>query len=304
MESSNRGGKEKQQGMAYRSKRFKQNADEEFTGKTLDVEKASLINQHDKELFQSYQRELDGRNDRYERLVKLSRDITIESKRIIFQLHRYTAAKTEKEKEDLLKEVSTRLANLRQKQFYEIAKELHNLDQNLYNRAVAFGLQEFIEAWSFYTFIAANDFLRIDQIAEGLSFNMPTDKGDTTEKCFVEVSVMDYLLGLSDLGGELMRFAINKVAADHCAPTEVAEFMRRLYAYYLLLGNLSYNKDYADKLRVLHNSLMKVEYELYLLKVRSSEVPKEMIADYMSLCVSEVQQSSNMASESARTSYY
>lgn len=37
--------------------------------------------------FLKYQSELDNKHDRHERLVKLSRDITIESKRIIFLLH-------------------------------------------------------------------------------------------------------------------------------------------------------------------------------------------------------------------------
>ena len=38
--------------------------------------------------FLVYQSELDRRHDKYERLVKLSRDVTIESKRTIFLLHR------------------------------------------------------------------------------------------------------------------------------------------------------------------------------------------------------------------------
>lgn len=37
--------------------------------------------------FQKYAIELDDKHDRHERLVKASRDITIESKRIIFLLH-------------------------------------------------------------------------------------------------------------------------------------------------------------------------------------------------------------------------
>lgn len=37
--------------------------------------------------FQEYALELDDKHDRYERIIKLSRDITIESKRIIFLLH-------------------------------------------------------------------------------------------------------------------------------------------------------------------------------------------------------------------------
>lgn len=39
------------------------------------------------EQFRLYAEELDDKHDRHERIVKLSRDITIESKRIIFLLH-------------------------------------------------------------------------------------------------------------------------------------------------------------------------------------------------------------------------
>lgn len=42
--------------------------------------------------FRRYSAMLDDKNDRHERLVKASRDITIESKRIIFLLHRIDPA--------------------------------------------------------------------------------------------------------------------------------------------------------------------------------------------------------------------
>lgn len=38
-------------------------------------------------MFTDFRQQLDSKADRYERIVKLSRDITIESKRIIFLLH-------------------------------------------------------------------------------------------------------------------------------------------------------------------------------------------------------------------------
>lgn len=38
-------------------------------------------------MFKQYAAELDQKHDRYERIVKTGRDITIESKRIIFLLH-------------------------------------------------------------------------------------------------------------------------------------------------------------------------------------------------------------------------
>lgn len=37
--------------------------------------------------FKKYAQEMDAKHDKYERIVKISRDVTIESKRIIFLLH-------------------------------------------------------------------------------------------------------------------------------------------------------------------------------------------------------------------------
>ena len=51
-----------------------------------DVDESSPVIQ----AFREYQKSLDARHDKYERLVKLSRDITIGSKRTIFLLHRVT----------------------------------------------------------------------------------------------------------------------------------------------------------------------------------------------------------------------
>ena len=53
----------------------------------------SFFKTHETHYFYStrgFQQELDCRNDRYERIVKLSRDITIDSKRVIFLLQRVT----------------------------------------------------------------------------------------------------------------------------------------------------------------------------------------------------------------------
>ncbi|VDO48714.1 unnamed protein product [Brugia timori] len=47
-----------------------------------------IITEEEKKDFISYQKEMDERRDRYERIVKQSRDVIIECKRIIFQLHR------------------------------------------------------------------------------------------------------------------------------------------------------------------------------------------------------------------------
>ena len=55
---------------------------------------------------------LDSRHDKKERIVKLSRDITIESKRIIFCLHRIKN-EDDTNKDSILEEAEKRLADLR-----------------------------------------------------------------------------------------------------------------------------------------------------------------------------------------------
>ena len=53
---------------------------QELDGKDADTEVTRI--------FHGFQTELDARHDKHERLVKLSRDITIGSKRVIFVIHR------------------------------------------------------------------------------------------------------------------------------------------------------------------------------------------------------------------------
>ncbi|MBZ3872698.1 Translin-associated protein X [Sciurus carolinensis] len=86
--------------------------------------------------------ELDVQHDNYERLVKLSRDITMESKRTIFLLHRITSAA---DMEEILTEPEVKLDCVRQKMLqvynrftfigntraYEVSKKLYTLKQSL-----------------------------------------------------------------------------------------------------------------------------------------------------------------------------
>lgn len=98
--------------------------------------------------FHGFARELDDKHDRYERIVKCGRDITIESKRIIFLLHTIDQKKDNAQK--VLAEAQQRLEKVCTMNFAEIAKELKGLDQYQYARAFSSGLQVgFI--WKDYT---------------------------------------------------------------------------------------------------------------------------------------------------------
>uniref|UniRef100_A0A5F9DD20 Translin associated factor X n=1 Tax=Oryctolagus cuniculus TaxID=9986 RepID=A0A5F9DD20_RABIT len=82
--------------------------------------------------FKSFQQELDARHDKYERLVKLSRDITVESKRTIFLLHRITSAP---DMEEILTESENKLDSVRQK-ILQVAQELAGEDMHQFHRAI------------------------------------------------------------------------------------------------------------------------------------------------------------------------
>uniref|UniRef100_A0A1D5RLR0 Translin-associated factor X n=1 Tax=Mus musculus TaxID=10090 RepID=A0A1D5RLR0_MOUSE len=116
--------------------------------------------------FKSFQQELDARHDKYERLVKLSRDITVESKRTIFLLHRITSAP---DMEEILTESESKLDGVRQK-ILQVAQELSGEDMHQFHRAVTTGLQEYVEAVSFQHFIKTRSLISMEEINKQLTF--------------------------------------------------------------------------------------------------------------------------------------
>ncbi|KAI4880114.1 hypothetical protein NFI96_005085 [Prochilodus magdalenae] len=85
--------------------------------------------------FRVFQQELDTKHDKYERLVKLSRDITIESKRTIFLLHRVTSVPSV---EEVLSEADAKLDGVRQK-IGLVAEELRGEDLHQFHKAFTSG---------------------------------------------------------------------------------------------------------------------------------------------------------------------
>lgn len=64
------------------------------------------------------------------------------------------------------------------------------------------GLQEFIEALSFLHYIQNGTLIPFEEVQQKLSYS---------EELQVTVPVYEYLLGIADLTGELMRMCINAV---------------------------------------------------------------------------------------------
>uniref|UniRef100_A0A1A7XF91 Translin-associated protein X n=1 Tax=Iconisemion striatum TaxID=60296 RepID=A0A1A7XF91_9TELE len=230
--------------------------------------------------FRVFQQELDAKHDKYERLVKISRDVTIESKRTIFLLHRVTNVA---DTEEVLNEAEGKLDGVRQK-IGQIAEELRGEDIYQFHRAFTPGIQEFVEAVSFLHYIRHRSLISLEEINASLVF-MRTEKGSVeaaplgAHVLTFQVTPADYLLGVADLTGELMRMCISSVGnGDIETPFQLSQFLRQIHDGFSFIGNTG-PYEVSKKLHTLRQSLGKVEDACYTLRVRGSEIPKHMLAD-------------------------
>ncbi|XP_032396363.1 translin-associated protein X isoform X2 [Etheostoma spectabile] len=233
--------------------------------------------------FKVFQQELDTKHDKYERLVKISRDVTIESKRTIFLLHRVTSVPNA---EDILNEADVKLDAVRQK-IGQIAEELRGEDIFQFHRAFTAGIQEYVEAVSFLHYIRHRNLISLEEINASLVF-MRTEKGSAEalqpggQVLTFQVTPSDYLLGVADLTGELMRMCISSVGnGDIDTPFQLSQFLRQIHDGFSYIGNTG-PYEVSKKLHTLRQSLGKVEDACYALRVRGSEIPKHMLADVFS----------------------
>lgn len=225
--------------------------------------------------FRKHQQELDSRHDKHERLVKCSRDVTIASKRIIFLLQRVSGADN---REQILKEADEKFLEVKEL-LKTIASELEGEDPFLFARAYSPGLQEYIEALSFCHFLKNKTLVSYEQVKATLEFSKEGGK-------VLNLNPFDYILGIADLTGELMRLCINSAAnGDKNTPFEVCRFLREVHDAFLSFGNVS--RDVTSKLRTLKASMNKVEVACYTLKVRGSEIPQFALAEALDSNITE-----------------
>ncbi|XP_011312693.1 translin-associated protein X [Fopius arisanus] len=230
--------------------------------------------------FRGYSLELDSKHDRYERIVKINRDITIESKRIIFLLH--TIDKDSK-RESILTEAKSRISTLRNSLFKGIACELEGQDPYQFLRAYRGGLQEFIEAVTFYHYLSDNSLPHWETFDQTFQYRIP-ETGESTPKDPVRtvrtlLPPTEYILGIADLTGELMRKCINNLASGDIASCfQTCNVVREMYKGFLVCYGIA-GKEINQKVYTLKQSLWKMENVCYMIRVRGSEIPKHMLAE-------------------------
>lgn len=149
----------------------------------------------------------------------------------------------------ILSEAYQRLINLFAKQFAYIAKELHHIDQYQYARAYSAGLQEFIEAFTYYNYLKSERIIDWKDLSGILTYavkadgefesieaaksgsNVDDNATEPVEEGKLLVPPMEYMLGLADLSGEIMRKCINSLGngdVDACNTT--CNFIQNLYS--------------------------------------------------------------------------
>lgn len=183
--------------------------------------------------FEKYAEELIQKHDRYERITKMSRDITIEAKRLIFLLHAVDLRNSNSEK--LLSDAFDRLLVLCNKNFMNISKEIVGYDHYQYARAYSAGLQEFIEAFTYYNYLKNEHIIDWNGLQLKLTYRNHEETVDdglfSGQQMVCLVQPNEYMLGLADLSGEIMRKCIYSVGSgDVDACHNASKFVQCLYS--------------------------------------------------------------------------
>ena len=183
----------------------------------------------------------------------------------------------------------------------QVALELETEDPMRFHSAYTSGVQEFIEALCFYFFQKESRLVSLEEARQWLTFP-PEGKQELDESkseastgtadsigivLVFPLSPVDYTLGVADFTGELMRLSINAAGVgDLELPFSVVQFLRDIYCCLLSLCSFGI-RELSRKLHTLKNSLHKIEYVCYNIKVRGSEVPNHMLVDIMEKTIDE-----------------
>ncbi|KAI0662566.1 Translin [Cubamyces menziesii] len=248
--------------------------------------------------FDTFRQDLDDHNDRRERLIKSSRDITNLSKKLIFLLHR-TVTEDESQSDDHT--LGLRAAARAKDKLAEIQALFANMRDELagdrfwrYQRNVSPGLQEYIEALSFAHYLEHRSLISYEQVQTTLT--------DREGNFYFPLPLEDYLLGLADLTGELMRFAIAAIPrrGGRQKASDVCSFVRACKADFE--GLTPYFKELRKKQSVTAQSLEKIEDATYAVVVRTSEfdIPPELLDDLVAQTISRASDRSSFGDEPRR----
>jgi predicted translin family RNA/ssDNA-binding protein len=217
-------------------------------------------------MFEGFRDELDEHHSRRERVIKASRDITALSKKIIFALQRVKdingplppgVSKTVAMHTDA---ITALLAS--------VAPDLEGINRHRYAWQLR-GLEELVEAMTLAHYLTSQTLLPPD----GVATSLPAGLVPTTH---------DYLNGVMDLFGEMMRFATVLATRDATMVggggggaqqrRTILEDMHVLGSCVEMLPHIS-GTSWEGKVKTMRTSVAKVEKLGYGIAIRGNERP-------------------------------
>lgn len=223
--------------------------------------------------FNRFKSDIDDHYDRRERLIKISRDVTALSKKIIFSLHRISILPVLQGDQAIPKAVALEIEK-NQSQIQDLLSkasvELQNSNAARYQRNISPGIQEYVEAITFRYYIQNQ--------------SIPTLEETQTMIQSVELTASDYILGIADLTGELARRAITSAAistpdALHYT-TRISTTLRTVCVECEVLDTRGDQtmRDMAKKIQVMQSSVRKVELAVFqkFVKVRTASADDDL----------------------------
>ncbi|KAI8623757.1 Translin [Xylariaceae sp. FL1651] len=152
-------------------------------------------------MFESFRDELDEHHDRRMRIGKVSRDVTALSKKIIFSLQRVRKL-AQPIPERIQSEIDARLREIAEL-LAAIQPDVQGMNRYRYPLIC---LEEFVEAVSFAHYLRRQTLMTPAEAKDTL----PVD---------IRLTAPDYVFGVFDLTGEMMRFATAVTALSGSMPT-------------------------------------------------------------------------------------
>ncbi|KAF6003327.1 hypothetical protein CCYA_CCYA06G1860 [Cyanidiococcus yangmingshanensis] len=224
-------------------------------------------------LFEKLAAALDARLERRERFVRASRDLTMTAKKAIFDLQRQKKLRqySEENQSDSrwakTEETFGRLRGLVQSGIMAELDSTPEFSDSYWQYHAVFspGIQEYVESITFYHWLRYERMLSFEEVQQQLA-PFP-------------LAVSDYVLGLCDTSGEIMRAAVqNSALGDQEISFEASEFLCLLFRECSGVGAVarrawpsSLQQELERKLVTMGESLRKVQDVCYRICLRRAE---------------------------------
>lgn len=154
-------------------------------------------------------------------------------------------------------------------------------------------MQEFMEAFIYFNYLKSEQFFHWDYYQKKLRYKLQNELADgksniceeTTKHVQLDKEIStplnptDFILGLCDVSGEVMRKCINNLGSGQIQGCfETCDFVRNLYCGFNSAG-LYRIKNMSQKASTLMQNLLKMEKICYNIQVRGSELPQHSLSN-------------------------